>query len=232
MPPRLGSEQARVLRLLHVDSDGLFLAGLRVALPPEWHVISARLGEEEPPAFLKQPWDVCVLGMSEKTVRGAFACLLQIGRMGHPVVAWMSRDIACWIPTLDCCGTAGYLSRSASAEELRVAVRAVMTGTVFVDRRLLGGSRAPLRRLADLGMTRQQERVATLYAVHKNRRRVATALGLSENTVKYHLRSIYEKTGASSLHGLQQVLRSRGWAAPRAEQHLGVCGPPADYPLG
>jgi DNA-binding NarL/FixJ family response regulator len=212
MSPRLGSERARALRLLHADSDELFLAGLSAAAAPDWEVTSVRISHGVPLAVVQQRWDVCVLGIGEKTLTEAFAWLLQLARGDQPIVAWMSHDVTACIPTLDCLGVSGYLSRSAAADELRRAILETAAGHRFVDHRLSAVSPAGgLTNLSDLGMTRQQERVASLYALYGNRRRVAVALCLSENTVKYHLRAVYAKTGASSLHELQQVLRARGW---------------------
>jgi DNA-binding NarL/FixJ family response regulator len=215
MPPRLGSERPIALRLLHIDSDELFLAGFSAAAAPGWHVTSMVITQAIPAGVTEQHWDVCVLGISQETMSEAFAWLLHVARCEQPILAWMSRDIAACIPTLNCFRVAGYVSRSASADELRQAVLDVAAGERYVDRRLQ--AHAPtceLASLTDLGLTSQQQRVATLYALYGNRRRAAAALCLSENTVKYHLRMIYAKTGASSLHGLQQVLRSRGWAPP------------------
>ena len=134
-------------------------------------------------------------------------------RSDRPLLAWISPGVASLAPALSSLGVSGYLSRSASAEELRSAIMEVVAGNTFVDHRLQGamGEDEP-DGLADFRLTSLQERVAILYALHGSRRRTALDLQVSENTVKYHLRSIHRMTGASCLHDLRQLLRSRGWA--------------------
>ncbi len=211
------------MRLLHVEPDELVLRELRRAVPSSWQVTSVRVFRGVPRLPVEARWDVCLLGIgdNEGAIRDALSCLVQLNRAGHPLLVWIPPAAAHYIPAMKALGVTGYVSRSASFEDLSTAIATVMAGNPFIDHRL---QRAVLEEgggLAGMGLTPAQERVAALYVLHGSRRLVARDLLVTENTVKYHLRLIYQKTGTSSLHGLHQLLRSRGSALPEVGRHRG-----------
>ena len=206
------------MRLLHADWDEVLLSGFAGILPSSWHLTSIRLSHEALPTENRGPWDVCVLGVSEHEVQGVFASLLVMARWDRPIVAWMSADAASWIPVLASFGASCFVSRSASADELRRMIVHAAAGELLTDPMLAAPSEDARARLRDAGLTPQQERVAMVYALHGSRRRVASDLCVSENTIKYHLRSVYKKTGTSRLHELQRLLRFGKQAARESGQ--------------
>jgi DNA-binding NarL/FixJ family response regulator len=90
-------------------------------------------------------------------------------------------------------GALGYLQKAAPREELLEAIRSVALG-----KRFLPGDIA--RRLADrLGRAEPSPRereVLTLIAQGRSNKEIASALGLSEDTVKRHVSHLMEKLGA------------------------------------
>jgi DNA-binding CsgD family transcriptional regulator len=90
-------------------------------------------------------------------------------------------------------GTAGhgYLPRAPSPDQLRAAVAAVAAG-LFVS----GAAAASDVAVEDL--TRREADVLRLLADGLSNREVAASLGISENTVKFHVASLYSKLGVQS----------------------------------
>lgn len=201
------------VRLLHVEADDLIRLGLRGAVPPDWIVTSLRTFE----ACVRLPaacvWDACVLGIRDDDggAREALGCLLHLHRLGCPLLAWMPVSAGQYVPAMQALGVAGFVSRSASVPQVRDAILDVIAGAAFVDRRLRPMPSLQPRAAARFELTELQQRVAGLYVLHGNRRLVARDLHVSENTVKYHLRRIYAKTGTSSVHELHKLLLASGW---------------------
>jgi DNA-binding NarL/FixJ family response regulator len=98
-------------------------------------------------------------------------------------------------------GAKGYLLKSVSTEELLEAIRAVSRGstlfsgrvaTLLVDRGSAGGDdpETPLEELS-----RRELEVAALMARSYGNREIAGKLGLSEQTVRNYISSVYFKLG-------------------------------------
>ncbi len=111
-------------------------------------------------------------------------------------------------------GAAGYIPKSASLEELRGAIRAVLACEQWLPEELRGAvTRAPssaadadlAARLASL--TPQQFRVLVLVAEGLLNKQIADRLDVQERTVKAHLTSIFEKLGARNRTQASVILR-------------------------
>lgn len=111
-------------------------------------------------------------------------------------------------------GAAGYLLKDAAAEELPLALRAVMRGENYlspaVSRQVVAGylaassSDRPAEAtpaLDDLLTPRQRE-ILQLVAESKSSKEVAVLLGLSVKTVEAHRSQIMERLGIHDLAGL------------------------------
>jgi DNA-binding NarL/FixJ family response regulator len=102
-------------------------------------------------------------------------------------------------------GVASLISRFASLDEIVLAVRQVLAGQQSLDghmaSRLLNELSLAIRRAdsgGDGGLTKREMQVLELVADGLPNRDVATALHISENTVKNHMRSIHEKLGVKT----------------------------------
>src|SRR5919204_553800 len=99
----------------------------------------------------------------------------------------------------------GYLPREASGEQLVATVRAVASGLVVVDPALAGDLFAPAA-LAVNGsvdgpgedLTAREREVLQLVAEGLANKTIASRLGISEHTVKFHVAAILAKLGAGS----------------------------------
>jgi DNA-binding NarL/FixJ family response regulator len=99
-------------------------------------------------------------------------------------------------------GATGYLLKSATMPELAAAIRAVHRGSGFLHSEVTG---PVLRRLADdarlagraSNLTPREIQILEALAEGHGNRQIAADLGISEETVKTHLKHLYEKLGAS-----------------------------------
>ncbi len=69
---------------------------------------------------------------------------------------------------------------------------------------------APLRSKDLAGLSRQEHRVLAYVADGYSNKQTARSLGLSESTVKFHLRSLFKKLAVDSRAALSEAARSRG----------------------
>jgi DNA-binding NarL/FixJ family response regulator len=112
-------------------------------------------------------------------------------------------------------GAAGYLLKTASKEELLRAIRAVAEGAGYLQAAV---TMPVLKRVAhdarSLGsrrdLTPRERHVLEALAEGQSNKEIAQRLSLSEETVKSHLRSLYEKLGAADrAHAVSIALRQR-----------------------
>lgn len=93
-------------------------------------------------------------------------------------------------------GARGYLIKDSSAEALVAAVRSVWTGQQVVDPALAG-------RVAELdaapgSLTARQQEVLQLLAEGRTNKEIARALKVSDDTVKFHLKNLFERLGVDN----------------------------------
>ena len=92
---------------------------------------------------------------------------------------------------------ARVLAKSMPAEELVGAIQQIAHDEEFVSAHFGRNVRQPWPG-HDLGLTLRESEVALFLAQGMRNRDIATALWVSENTVKTHLKSIFQKTAVSS----------------------------------
>ncbi len=94
-------------------------------------------------------------------------------------------------------GARGVLSKSISAETLVQALTAIDAGEIVISPDF-----RPPRSCSwpghHLGLTARESEVAALLAEGLSNHEIADSLFISEHTVKSHLKSIFQKTGATS----------------------------------
>jgi DNA-binding NarL/FixJ family response regulator len=148
--------------------------------------------------------DINMPGMSgvevARTLRGTMPELRIVILTGY--------DDEHYVQTLLQLGVRGYLSKSAPAREVVLAMRAVYAGGTYVQAGLLdplgssNGRDAPTERELDV-----LRLVAKGYRNHS----IAESLAMSERTVHAHLRSLFAKLEVSSRSELTYQARHRGW---------------------
>ena len=99
-------------------------------------------------------------------------------------------------------GASGFISKSASMEEIGAAVRTVLDGGIHMPPGIELGSEADsevsdlIRRLQSL--TPQQARVLTMLGEGMLNKQIAYELGVSEATIKAHVSAVLQKLGVDS----------------------------------
>lgn len=133
---------------------------------------------------------------------------LQLG--GPPVLALVGEDATAAVSAdLEQNGVS-VLSDAVSLEQLRAALRAVASGLSVRDPAL--GSHLPRVTRSDSGehLTPRERDLLRFLGEGMGNREIAEALGLTDHTVKFHLRSIYAKLGVRSRTEAVSVAVRRG----------------------
>jgi DNA-binding NarL/FixJ family response regulator len=98
-------------------------------------------------------------------------------------------------------GASAVLPHVVDAGELLAAIAAVRSGLIVLDAAVRDdGARAVTRLRAPLSdpLTERERQVLAMLAGGRSNRRIADALGISENTVKAHVAAILAKLGATT----------------------------------
>lgn len=120
-------------------------------------------------------------------------------------------------------GVVGYANSYISTERLQEAVRAIASGSVWINQqlmqRLIAGA-APLHQQphptrtessthqALTSLTNREQQIAHLVAAGHSNLEVAEHLGITERTVKAHLGAVYAKTSTKGRLGLALLVRN------------------------
>ncbi len=101
-------------------------------------------------------------------------------------------------------GATGYLTKEASPSQIVGAIRAAVAGDQLLDRSVLemalrSVASTPPPKADDLiePLTEQEEMVLRLIAAGLNNEEIARTLSITVNTVKTHVRHIFQKLGVS-----------------------------------
>ena len=94
-------------------------------------------------------------------------------------------------------GARGIITKSTRPDELVDAILSIAEGAEFVSSEF-GVDEGPPWPGHDFGLTLRESEVAALLADGKSNKEIAIALWISENTVKTHLKAIFQKTAVTS----------------------------------
>lgn len=121
---------------------------------------------------------------------------------GLPVVIVSARDDAATIRRALDLGASGFISKSASIEEIREAIAVVLEGNIYTP----GGYQRGPEQDPEIGdlinrlrtLTPQQSRVLSMLAEGLLNKQIAYELGVSEATIKAHVSAILLKLNVDS----------------------------------
>jgi DNA-binding NarL/FixJ family response regulator len=194
------------ITVLLVDDHVAVRQAVRVLLEAEPDVTivgEASDGAEAVAAAGRLRPDVVIVDLAMPGMPGLAAIpqLRQAARRTAVVVFTMHKDAA-YVHAAMRAGARGYVLKSARKEELLAAIRAVHAGGGFLQPEITGPI---LRRIAadarvEAGrsdLTLREIQVLEAIAEGKSNKEIGAAFSISEDTVKTHLRKLFDKLGAS-----------------------------------
>jgi DNA-binding NarL/FixJ family response regulator len=184
----------QVIRVLVADDHPVVREGLCTMLELEDDIVvvgRAADGEEAVSLARSERPDITLLDVQMPILDGIEA--LRRIRAEDPdakvIVLTTYRNEDYIFPSLRA-GARGYLLKDSSREELASAIRAVAAGESLLDPEMV------LAATDDAGLTARELEVLTLMADGHNNAQIAASLFVSENTVKTHVRRIFDKLGS------------------------------------
>ena len=192
------------VRIIVVDDHPVVREGVVAVLSdePDFTVVSQfGTAEHALDELSRSEADVVVMDIRLPGMNGTDACELVTQR--HPrvrVVALTSFANENTMLAAFAAGAKGFAVKESEPNVLRQAVRTVVTGGIYIDPRVAGklvtlatkGRRAK----GPHGLTLMEMRVADLLPKGLTNREIGQQLGISEQTVKTHLRNLMRKLGA------------------------------------
>ena len=189
------SPEPAVTRVVLADRNPIVLSGLeRTFSEDEAFLVVAVAGDGERfvEAVDRLRFDVGVIGWTMPYLDGRGVLQALRDRGDAPRIVVYAEDPAPELPgRVMALGAAGFCNNSAPPDVLRETVAAVADGRMvfpYVDVRTLDPD--PFARL-----TRRERELLTLLRTGRSAGSIAGDLGISVNTVKYHLKNLYGKLG-------------------------------------
>ena len=195
-----------MIRIIVVDDHPVVREGLVAALAKrEDFTITAAYGSAEELLASRATADVILLDLELPGMSGADV-LPQLNAPALVLTAYATDER---IDAVLRAGARGYLLKGAALEEIERALRAVARGETYLDPRIASRvaalSRAPR-------LSNRERDVLRLLVAGKSNKEIASALHVTERTVKFHVTSIFNKLGAENRAQAVTIAHERGFA--------------------
>lgn len=192
------------LCLLLVDDHRIFLDGLSLALAPlcaNLQIHTAESAAQAEQCLQNGEFDLILLDLRLPDVPGLelLQRWQQQGRM-TPVAILSASDSNLDAQAALAAGALGFIQKSANSDELRQAVTRVLLGETLP---------APAAEKPQL--TPRQMEILRLLADGLPNKAIGRQLGVSEDTVKTHLKSLFQELDVHTRTACVTVARQRGW---------------------
>lgn len=190
------------MRIVIVDDHPVVREGLAAALAREFEIVAA-FGSAEELLRSRVVADVVLLDLELPGMSGVDA----IAQIAAPVLVLTAYANDEQIDAVLRAGARGYLLKGASVADIERAIRAVARGETSIDPRVAS-------RVAALAhqprLSPREREVLALIAEGQSNKEIASALGVTERTVKFHVTSIFNKLGAENRAQAVTIGHQRG----------------------
>lgn len=193
------------LSLLLVDDHQIFLDGLSLALKPltrELHIQTAQSAAEAEALLKTHDFDLVLLDLRLPDMPG-LELLKRWQKQGisTPIAILSASDSSQDAQSAMNEGAQGFISKSADADALCHAVSQVLLGEVL-----------PLALPADNNpLTPRQREILPLLAEGLPNKLISRRLALSEDTIKTHLKALYQELNVHTRTACVSAARQKGW---------------------
>lgn len=209
-----------MVRILVVDDHPVVREGLTgvLASEPDFKVISeAATAEQALRVAAEMRPDVVVLDVRLPRMSGEEACAQLLRRIpGVGVIALTSYPNEGALRCMLSAGALGFVLKESDLCVLREAVRKVASGQSFIDpkvqRKLIALAAKDHRAKGPFGLTPHQMQVLELLPRGLTNREIGLKLGISENTVKSHLKRAMKKLKAKDRVAAAAIALKEGLA--------------------
>jgi DNA-binding NarL/FixJ family response regulator len=191
------------LRLLLVDDHRIFLDGLALALAPlarDLQVHTAHSAAEAEQRLRQHSYDLILLDLRLPDEPGLELLQRWLARGdATPVAILSASDSSLDAQAALAAGALGFIPKSADGNALRQAVTRVLLGETLPA----PASASPL--------TPRQLEILRLLAEGLPNKAISRQLGLAEDTVKTHLKALFEVFAVHTRTACVSAARQRGW---------------------
>lgn len=191
------------MKIAIVDDHPIVREGLAVALTQRGFTIAGAYGTAEELLASRVDAEVVLLDLELPGMSGVDA----VAKIGVPVLILTAYANDEQIDAVLRNGARGYLLKGASVDEIERAIRSAARGETYLDPRV--ASRVVALSHAPRLSAREREVLRHIAAGQSNKE-IATALGIAERTVKFHVTAIFNKLGVENRAGAVAVGAARG----------------------
>jgi len=202
------------MKILHADDHPLFREGIRFFLK----LLDAQVTALEAGSLqatmdklaLEWPVDLLLLDLEMPGMNGGEGFFSLRRRYPQLSIAILSGlNDANVIRTLLDGGARGFIPKLAGSEQLLDALRRILAGEIYVPDALLGRQVAVAKEAGDT-LTARQLDILPLLAEGMPNKQIADALGVTEGTVKQHLKELFKRLSARNRTQAVQEARRLG----------------------
>ena len=193
------------INLLLIDDHEIFLDGLALALQPltkDLRIDTAQSASDAKKLLQTQEYDLILLDLRLPDITG-IELLQQLQAEGNltPVAILSASESNNDAERALAAGALGFISKGSDGEALRDSVARVLLGEVLPSP--FPEQHNPL--------TPRQREILPLLADGLPNKLISRRLGLSEDTIKTHLKALYQELNVHTRTACVSAARARGW---------------------